>query len=199
MTKSLYFVRHGDTETTESNKMHPDEAEVGLSEKGEMQVQALARRLQTENIEVIHISPSRRTVETAEIITSICEIPTLIVDKRIVERRWGDWSERGWTVIKNDLDKMSLDQRYEFIPPGGESWQQFENRLKDFFQEMIVSGSQKILIVTHMGCIRALFPLILKKPKEITFELDFAPASLTKIVFAGDEASVKIQNDISHL
>ncbi|OGM13034.1 hypothetical protein A3A76_01910 [Candidatus Woesebacteria bacterium RIFCSPLOWO2_01_FULL_39_23] len=104
------------------------------------------------------------------------------------ERNWGDFSEKTWPEIQKVLDKMTLNDRYNFLPPNGESWKEFDTRLKTKLNNLLGRNSGKtIVVVTHGGAIRALIPHLLGVPKEESFKYD--GANFTKVSI----------NDNSHL
>jgi broad specificity phosphatase PhoE len=62
---------------------------------------------------------------------------------------------------------------YLFLPPQGESRQQFETRLINSLTTLIRQNSKdNLVIITHGGAIRALMPYLLGVPKEESFKYD---------------------------
>jgi broad specificity phosphatase PhoE len=57
---------------------------------------------------------------------------------------------------------MGLDERYKFVPEGGESWEQMEDRLASVVNSVTTNSSSEdgrdVIIVTHKGCLRAILP-----------------------------------------
>ncbi len=45
------------------------------------------------------------------------------------ERNWGVFTGKPWGEVKKILDPMSIEERYDYTPPQGESWRVFEGRL----------------------------------------------------------------------
>ena len=95
---------------------------------------------------------------------------------------------------------MSLEERYTYIPPEGESWQEFETRLIASLKRILNENQGKtIVVVSHGGAIRASMPYLLNVPKEESFKYDPANASITSFDFDGEKFFPKTINDTSHL
>jgi broad specificity phosphatase PhoE len=134
--------------------------------------------------EQIISSPELRSIQTAEIISD-SKIATT-TDIRLLERNWGDWTGRAWDDLSKDLDKMSIQQRYEFVPPNGESWQEFESRLLDLISEVSISG-KNTLFVTHRGAIRAIMTNLIYGNVNLHETLEFSTGSLTVLEEKSEE------------
>jgi broad specificity phosphatase PhoE len=166
----LVIIRHA-----ESNKMaglpgEPDD----LSPAGHSQVEELVKTCRSENIEAVFHSTQSRAVHTAEALALALNIPS-IAQPGLEERSFGDWDNWEWSRIAAELDKLSTEERYTFIPPNGESWQQMEERLRAALSEVSSRQYTSIAIVTHWGSIRALLPILKNEPKESTLDLIVEP------------------------
>jgi len=73
---------------------------------------------------------------------------------------------------------MTLEERFTFVPPGGESWQQMEQRLLAHLQGWR-QLSKSAAVVAHGGVLRALIPLLLNEPRESSFRYDLDDASVS--------------------
>src|SRR5690606_12351454 len=81
----------------------------------------------------------------------------VIYDDRLMELNFGDWELKEWNKINNhDLDVWMND--FVFVAcPGGESYHQMFQRVKDFMEELkSISNKSKALVITHAGVIRAI-------------------------------------------
>jgi broad specificity phosphatase PhoE len=102
------------------------------------------------------------------------------------ERNWGVFTGKPWSEVEKILQPMTLEERYQYIPQGGESWKIFEKRLIKTIQKITQDNHGKtIVIVTHGGAIRALMPFLLSVRREESFKYDPDNASLT--IFDFDE------------
>lgn len=87
------------------------------------------------------------------------------------ERDFGSWNSWKWPEIAIELNKLSLEERYTFKPPNGESWQQMDARLKTALNDIAALGHESIAVVTHAGPIRVLLVLLESMSKVATIKL----------------------------
>lgn len=200
MQKRLIFIRHGQTDEnlSETLHVHTDE-EKGLNEQGIQQIKKVAEVCRVNNVDVIFCSSEKRAIESAEIIAKSLGLETPIVLPEFLERNWGDWEGKSWDEVEEKLSKMTLEERYTFIPPHGESWQQMEERLKQGLEKIINGKWKNIAVVTHGGALRGLIPILKNAPKQISFIYQFRNASITIFDYTNGEYKEVAVNDISHL
>jgi len=67
MTK-IILVRHGETVWNKDRRIHGGSTDIPLSEKGLIQAECLAKRLDGEKLKAIYSSHQKRALETAEVI-----------------------------------------------------------------------------------------------------------------------------------
>jgi broad specificity phosphatase PhoE len=196
----LFFVRHGKTDVNVEGLMHKTGDTTGLTNEGKTQMQSVLSVLRKNKVEVVYSSTENRAKESAQILSNQLNVPLELLDN-IQERSWGDWENKTWLEIKEILDLMTLEERFTFIPPNGESWQQMEKRLKDAIQNLIRNGKQSVCVVIHGGALRGLIPILKNSPRDESFKYEFKNASVT--IFDYDEKSNAFRevviNDTSHL
>src|SRR3989344_5334759 len=174
----IIFIRHGETETNVKRKTHFTGDDIGLTAKGIRQIEQTLSVLRGNKIEKVYCSPEKRAEQSARIIVDGLHLSLEILDG-LKERNWGNWNGKPWNEIKNKLDKMCLEERYNFIPPQGESWKQMEERLKNDLKT-ITSGKEKcVCIVTHAGVLRGLMPILKNEELSISLKYDFENGSVT--------------------
>lgn len=135
----------------------------------------------------IFCSTSKRCVETIKIL-SRNRIPNnaVVFDSRIEERNMG---------LLEGMSKKHCQTIYPYLfhrnyfdpfltPPNGESYQNFKDRLQNFYNEYLSSGEQgNILICSHNQALKLLRLLILEK--EISYqsweEINFLNGKILKI------------------
>jgi len=199
MNTKLILVRHGETEKNVSGKLHSSSDPEVLNKKGRNQMETTAKYLLSFKSWIIYGSKEKRANESAEIIAKVCKVPMKLIDG-MQERDWGDFSGKSWDEIKKVLDPMSLEERYTYIPPKGESWKEFEERLIKTVNHILRENENKtVVVVTHGGAIRALMPYLLGVPKEESFKYDPDNASLTIFDYSKGKFKNKKINDTSHL
>ena len=194
----LLFIRHGQTETNTRGVMHRSNDEDGLSTLGKQQAEKLVEICKNHLVEILYSSPEKRALETATIISNAMNVPMKTLPN-LRERNWGDWEGKPWDEVKKILDPMTLDERYKFVPPNGESWQQMEHRLKEILDYVTSQKVKSIAVVTHGGALRGLMPLLTNAPKESSFKYDFKNASVSFFNYEDGNFGQLTVNDISHL
>lgn len=196
--KTIILIRHGETDTNKAGLLHTNIDECALNNLGVKQIRKTAKYLIKYKPEIIFTSDLNRSILSTKIISKINHCPYKTI-KGLEERNWGKWSGKTWSEISDVVTKMSLHERYSFIPPSGESWKHFEIRLIKTIKEILNSVENVIVIVTHGGVIRALMPYFLDVQKEESFKYDPDNASIT--IFEYDKMGFKqiIYNYTKHL
>jgi broad specificity phosphatase PhoE len=187
---SFWFVRHGESEGNALGDTCPIIHDTPLTERGREEAREVVRYLQKNAIRITHIytAPKGRSYQTAEIIASSLDLP-VNVETGLDERNWGKWKNLRWEEASMRLDEMSLEDRYIFIPDGGESWQQMEKRLFITLEKIADKSikGENILIITHRGCLRAVMPMLAKAGLEKHKEFSVATGTISKFSFKKDK------------
>ena len=170
------IARHGETQKNVLKKSHLLNDPEPLTQNGIKQAELIGKYSRNWQPEQIITSPELRSVQTAEIISE--DKIKIISDKRLLERNWGDWTGRTWDDLSKDLNKMSIEQRFEFMPPNGESWQQFEVRLLNLISD-VTKNAKNTLFITHRGAIRAILTNLIYGHVALHETLEFSTGSLT--------------------
>lgn len=190
----IIAVRHGETAVNIAKGTHHTGDEASLTEQGREQIRLAAEAIARYHAAQIYASPEIRTQESAAIIHAVLHCP-MHTEEALRERNWGAWEGRPWQEIADILTPLDLETRFTFTPPGGESWEQMENRLKEFIDQIAVDT----VLVTHGGVLRAMVPLLLRAPRETSFEYDFANASVSVFSRTNGRFEATELNDTSHL
>ena len=93
---------------------------------------------------------------------------------------------------------MTLEERFNYVPPNGKFWKQFDKRLKLKLDETM-SKNKTVVVVTHRGAIRTLIPHLLGSPKEESSKYDPSNASLTVFEYEGNKFVKRLIDGTSHL
>lgn len=166
----LTIIRHPETNKMAGLPGEPD----ALSPAGQSQIEKLTAACRDENVEAVFHSTQSRAVFTANALADALHVPS-IEQAGLEERNFGDWDNWEWPQIAAELDKLTTEERYTFVPPNGESWQQMEERLHVALQEIATGQYASVAVVTHWGSIRALLPMITHEPKASTLDLQVEP------------------------
>jgi broad specificity phosphatase PhoE len=156
---TIYFIRHGESE---GNIQGLTAHDLPLTERGYEQAHALAQYFEQKGITPAKVITSTltRAKETGRVIADAFNLEAESMHD-LHERNWGVWSKDDWETIAPRLDSMTLDERYTFVPPMGESWQEMEERLLDALEAITQDTQGKtIVVVMHRGNLRALLPVL---------------------------------------
>ena len=183
---SFWFVRHGQSEGNILEGECLVMNDTPVTERGIKEAKAIAGYLKQNNINVtdIYTSPLGRSRQTAEIIAKELNLPVKVKNE-LRERDWGILGNLPWNEVSDKLSGMSIDERHSFIPEKGESWQQMEERLFKALEEIAEENDsgEDILIVTHRGCLRAMFPILAKVSKDKHEDFSVETGALSKFSF----------------
>ena len=123
---------------------------------------------------LVFSSPLRRARQLAEALH-----PSPVIDQRLCEIDFGDWEGRAWDDIERDaLDAWAADVT-GFVPPGGESVAQLQERVIDFATSL--AAQPAVALVAHAGVLRALVGHWLQLPVAEWTQLQFDFGSLTTL------------------
>ena len=195
----LILIRHGETKVNKVGKLHHFNATEILTKKGVIQMDATALALEKYNPQIIYCSPELRAKESAEILSEKLKIPLKSLFG-LEERDWGDFSGESWLEVETVLKGMSLEERYSYVPPSGESWKDTEDRLIETVLKIIQQNKNKtVIIVSHGGAIRILMPYLLNLPREESFRHNPDNASITVFDCENGKFIKRLLNDTTHL
>lgn len=185
---TLILIRHGETSTNVKNILHKFVDPDNLTSEGIKQIELVGYKLKNLGLDVLYTSKEHRAKQSAKIIAKICNIKVNILEG-MEERNWGDLSGISWDEIKIVLDSLDFNDRYNYVPPKGESWKTFETRLINCIKKVVQNNSNNIIgIVTHGGSIRALMPFLLNVSKEESYKYNPKNASIS--IFYFDEGKI---------
>ena len=192
------FIRHAETEVNTRGVTHGKTDDAQLTEVGKEQARKVAKICVDGGVTTIYSSPANRAQETAEFIAKDDNLPLHTLEE-LHERDWGGWSGRPWSDIQNVLDPMSLDERFNFVPPGGESWKQMEVRLQQALDHIAATKEDCVAVVLHGGTLRALMPVLNNHAKDSSFKYEFGNASITVYEYQNGTWRPILINDTTHL
>ena len=170
-----------------------------LSEDGLIQARELGHRLKAENIAHIFASPFLRTIQTANEVAHILNLPIKL------EAGLGEWHNPDWMSETPEIHPPeflaarypSIDWDYQSIvtPQYPESEEEVNRRTSTTVQKLVAKFSEEILIVGHgasvWGGTRGLVP---DCP---TFKISLC--CLVKIVSNDNNWQLELAGDTSHL
>ncbi len=157
MKMNIYLIRHGRQNSKLCN------VDVPLAIEGRRQAELLGKRLANYPIDGLYSSELIRAVETAKIVNEFL-LQEHIIRPEIKEISFGDLEGKSDEYIKEHFSDFTQKQMLleEDIPyPGGECGREVFQRSIKVVEEIINSGKENVVVVTHGGVIRSLLAGIL--------------------------------------
>ena len=164
----LYFLRHGVTDWNVEGRLQGRQ-DIPLNALGREQAARAGRRLKDllasaglrPQDMLFQSSPLGRTRETLEIARRAMGLPAEggAFDDRLLEFTFGRWEGLTWPevcVLDPVLAAARGADKWNFCPPGGESYAQLAGRLAPWLTEQ----DRPSVVVSHGGVARALMRLI---------------------------------------
>ena len=169
--KSLYFVRHGQTEWNAIARMQ-GQWNSDLNETGRNQAEVNGDLLSNHNIDTVIASPLDRTRQTAEIINRHLKLQ-VSYDDRIMEWDCGDWSGYLYAEVKvkwaEEWRQLEAN-RFYYRGPNCENYPDMINRSGPFLDELKARPENNIAIVSHGMIGRVMVAQLLGFNEEQTLE-----------------------------
>lgn len=180
---SIIFVRHGSTDFPEDQVYKGDNGPQ-LNTDGQMQAQRLGEWIKGDSITAVFVSPSRRTLETANPIVKSLSLEYKIMDE-LKERDFGIWEGLTFSEIESQYPeglKKWKEDPISYTPEGGESIIDLQKRVNNVVQGVVQQfKGKKIVVVAHMGPIRVAISLALQIPLTNYRHVQIHPGSATRI------------------
>jgi len=186
MTEKLIIdlMRHGDAEGSDCYRGHTD---FPLSEKGEQQMAEMLSH--NPGWQQILYSPLQRCRLVGKAAAGHFELPSH-EEIRLKEYFFGEWDgipyEQVWQHQPQQAEKF-LENPEKYPPPGGETIAELMARVESLQSDLINSGREHLLLVTHGGVIRAWLGLTLQIPPSNWNRMTIKPASISRIQIIKDD------------
>ncbi len=179
----LLIVRHGETD----GNLRPTAlgiTDLPLNERGRRQAQSLARVFKLEKPDVIYMSTLSRAVETAETIAKEHGMtPEPMLD--LCERNFGLWENLAVDEIRVRYEEEYHAWQQDIVNyqiPGGESARVHNERLTRMMDDIIRRHQgEKVMLVTHLGCIRHLLAYLLGMGIEGSWRFSLKPGTFCRL------------------
>ncbi len=170
-----------------------------LSEDGFIQAQELGQRLKNQNISHIISSPFLRTIQTANEVAEVLDLPIKL------EAGLSEWFNPDWMDSHPETHPQEfLSEKYPRIdwsyqslvtPNYPETQAKVTRRTKQVATQLIRKFSEDILLVGHGASVLGITRGLVKGNP--TFKVPLC--SLTKVVCHAGDSELTLQTDTSHL
>lgn len=166
---NLYIMRHAQTNYNLLGLCNDNPTvDVHLTTMGIQQAEQATRQLAHTPLNKIYVSQLPRTQQTAAIVNRLHNVP-IITSQNLNDIRSGFDGK----PVKEYFNETGQD-RYNIIPPGGESVRQYQTRVLNFLEEVKQQNEQQILAVTHEEAMRVFYAHFNELTPELMLQLNFA-------------------------
>ncbi|MCL5048504.1 MAG: histidine phosphatase family protein [Firmicutes bacterium] len=197
---TIVFVRHAKTDTT--GMVLPGRAPgLHLSEEGRQQAFQFAERLKdTFPVSAIYSSPLERALATAKPSAETLGLP-VVQDPRLYECDFGDWTKAPLADLNKLPEWKSLMKHPEtFRFPGGESFEELEQRLVSFITDMrAIHGGETVLAFSHADPIKVALVLGLSLGLKNLHKMTVSTASASVLLYSSQKTIVLSMNSQTHI
>jgi len=178
------LLRHGETEGGSRFRGRTDDV---LTDRGWSQLKSATEREPA--WEEIISSPAKRCAQFAEHLAETHNISCHQAEW-LWEMDFGDWE--GATAAElaaTDADRLNAfwQNPINQAPPGGEPFQQLQQRVLDGWHKTTQHPSKKILLVSHGGPIRIILANTLGMPSQNLMRLEIPHASRNRVRVSTDD------------
>lgn len=162
METTLSFVRHGKT-LMNQKALWSGRTDCDLTDEGRVELHKIFSYSE-DSFDAYYCSPLKRTKQTLDCIVAN---QSPIIDERIIERDFGDWEGKPFSIIDPEITELYIQGKVQ--PPHGETYNEVVSRVISFVTDMFHQyTSSRILIVSHATILRVVRDLFLpsmeKKP-----------------------------------
>lgn len=200
-TKTIYVLRHGETELNKKGMVQGRGVNASLNETGRLQAQATFEALKHEPIKTIFTSSLNRSIETIELWKN-GEIEVLSHDG-FDEISWGNQEGKEASYEAKNLYAETVKGwqagNLDLNVGGGESPNQVMNRQKEAMQYVFEHGKDQILICMHGRAMRVLLCWLLGYPLNYMDGFPHHNCSYYKLNQKGAVFSLEEFNQTEHL
>ena len=198
----LFLVRHGATNATEEGRFSGSTS-AELSDQGRWQASRLGERLATQNITAVYSSPLSRALDTATIISRLCQLEVVTRDG-LREIGHGHWEGKTRDEVERqhavEYAAWEADP-FTFAPDGGESGVAVLARALPVIREIVTAHQgEHVLVVSHKATLRLVLSSLLGfDARGYRDRLDQSPACVNVVDFKDPvRARLMLFNDTSH-
>lgn len=202
MSKSIYFIRHGETEYNKLGIIQGSGVDSELNELGRQQAQAFYKHYEAVDFQLVIASALQRTQQTIEPFLSQKKIP-FYKTHLINEINWGIHEGKKYAPSMKEtystLIKEWNNGNFEASMEGGESAQSLSLRLSEFLEDLVNRPENTILVCTHGRTLRCLMCLVNNQHLREMENYSHHNTGLYKTSWKEGIFNIEIHNDTSHL
>ena len=201
MDKTIYFIRHGQTELNRLNIVQGSGVDSELNDFGRHQARAFYDYYQDLNFDLIITSALKRTLQTVE----------PFFNQNIPHESWSEINEINWGIHEGKPSEPWMIEAYKKMVEqwsignfdaslqDGESARQLADRINRFLESVKTRPEKSILVCTHGRTLRCLMCLIKGQHLREMETYSHSNTGLFKVHWKAPDFNVELENDTRHL
>lgn len=201
MKKTIYFIRHGETEFNRMKIVQGSGVDSDLNDKGREQGQQFYDKYHHIGFDVVMTSNLKRTHQTVRNFID-ANIPWEKYEE-LNEMSWGvhegkkaaPWMEKNYKIMINAWNSGDYTARVE----EGESAEELGHRVGGFIEMLKKRKEENILVCTHGRTMCAVTCFLENKPLKEMYLYKNHNTALTKAIYDGEKFLVEMRGNTSHL
>lgn len=199
--KTIYIVRHGETDFNRQRIVQGSGVDSSINEVGLQQAQAFFDKYRSTQFEVVITSMLQRTHQTM----------APFIQLGLPWEKFPELNEIGWGVHEGKKGTPELAQEYKAIIEEwqagnyqaklreGESAHEMQSRLSRFVQHLTSRPEKNILICSHGRAMRCLMCILQGQHLREMENYHHSNTGLYKVIYQNSQFEFELTNDISHL
>lgn len=197
----LLFVRHGETLANREFRYIGVRDDL-LSAHGSAQALQLAQTLSEVAVDAVYSSPLQRAYQTAMPIADQHKLSVQVVDE-LCEGNFGSWEgmSRAEVLARSPEDERHLlawERDPALAPPQGESFAMVQERVRVAVAQLVRRHpGQTLVLVSHVGPIKAFLCQALDAPLTSLFRIFLDPATISVVDWQSSPV-VRLVNSHAH-
>ena len=201
MNKTIYIIRHGQTELNKQGIVQGSGVDAGLNETGQSQAKAFFQHYQHIPFEAVLTSALRRTHETMD----------PFIQLGLPWEKFEDINEIGWGIHEGKKSTPEMIQEYRTVIKSwmngdfdakleeGESAAEMAARLQRFLDHLAERPEKLLLVCCHGRAMRCMMCLMQGQHLKEMENYKHSNTGLYKVVLENGRFEFILENDTSHL
>lgn len=201
MEKTIYFIRHGQTDLNRRKIVQGSGIDSDLDEHGWLQAQAFYDFYKNHPFDLVITSALKRTLQTVK--------PFL--QKNLPHEAWPEINEINWGIHEGKAAEAWMIQNYNKMIAqwssgnfdaslqNGESAKELAGRVGRFIEHIKTRSERSILVCTHGRTLRCLMCLMKDQHLREMENYNHSNTGLFKVYWDMERFIVELENDTRHL
>ena len=201
MDKTIYFIRHGQTELNRLKIVQGSGVDSDLNDFGRTQAKAFYDYYENHDFDLIITSALKRTFQTVR----------PFFGKNIPHESWAEINEINWGIHEGKESNSWMIEAYKEMVgqwaignfdaslEEGESARQLADRINSFLESIKNRPEKSILVCTHGRTLRCLMCLVKGQHLREMETYTHSNTGLFKVHWKANVFTVELENDTRHL